>query len=230
MDEFRVERYADFGSGEPWVARIMLGLPELVNAVPAFVATREAFANEIGEVFYALSAAFNTLRELRTLVVENAPASNIEKAYSNLYGHLWQAHKSRFQTAMNALGVNIGFLFQKNADFEKVAAKLLAKRPELADLVSSMRHDRAAFQVSLADYRNWVAHRTKHIDPAVLATFHSLDFAEQMFDNVWQAMERYVVLLVVVSIPAGLQVIEIPESQRDPARPTRYGWSVPGLA
>jgi hypothetical protein len=39
---FEIEHYADVGTGEPWVARIMLGLPELVQAVPAFGETRDA--------------------------------------------------------------------------------------------------------------------------------------------------------------------------------------------
>ena len=62
---FKVERYANFGTAEPWVARIMLGLPELVFAVPAFGMTRDAFVNELGEVFESLGFAFQELRQLR---------------------------------------------------------------------------------------------------------------------------------------------------------------------
>ena len=35
MDGFVVEPYANFGTDEPWVARIALGLPEIVYAVPS---------------------------------------------------------------------------------------------------------------------------------------------------------------------------------------------------
>ncbi len=65
MDEFKVEHYANFGTGEPWVARLVLGLQELVYAVPAFGATRDAFMNELGEVFESLGMAFEELRSLR---------------------------------------------------------------------------------------------------------------------------------------------------------------------
>lgn len=54
MDEFKVEQYANFGTAEPWVARLVLGLQELVYAVPAFGATRDAFMNELGDVFESL--------------------------------------------------------------------------------------------------------------------------------------------------------------------------------
>jgi hypothetical protein len=65
MDEFLVEHYANFGTEEPWVARLMLGLQDLVYAVPAFGATRDAFMNELGEVFESLGMAFEELRSLR---------------------------------------------------------------------------------------------------------------------------------------------------------------------
>ena len=48
MDEFKVELYANFGTGEPWVARLMLGLQDLVYAIPAFGETRDEFMNEMG--------------------------------------------------------------------------------------------------------------------------------------------------------------------------------------
>lgn len=31
---FEARRYANFGTGEPWVARITLGLPDLMNGLP----------------------------------------------------------------------------------------------------------------------------------------------------------------------------------------------------
>ena len=86
MDEFRIEHYANFGTGEAWVARIMLGLQELVYAVPAFGATREAFMNELGEVFESLGMAFEELRTLRKHGAEGAPTLDVARSYANLYG------------------------------------------------------------------------------------------------------------------------------------------------
>jgi hypothetical protein len=34
MEGFKVEHLADFGSGEPWVARVFLGLGDLIAATP----------------------------------------------------------------------------------------------------------------------------------------------------------------------------------------------------
>jgi hypothetical protein len=227
MHEFKTDLYANFGTGEPWVARIVLGLQELVYAVPAFGATREAFMNELGEVFESLGIAFEELRGLRKLVADKAPALDVARAYASLYGYLWQAYKDRFQAAMRALGLDIGFLFQNDANFEKGVAELVAARPELADIVDLMRRDRTDFQTKLSEYRNdYLEHRVENPDPNLTAKFHRLDSAENMFENVWQAIEDYVVLYVIANLPSPIQLIEIPEEQRDPTRPTRFQFAL----
>lgn len=227
MHEFKVEHYASFGTGEPWVARIVLGLQELVYAVPALGPTREAFMNELGEVFESLGMAFEELRVLRRLVAEKVPALGIARAYASLYGYLWQAYKDRFQAALKALGLDIGFLFQNDANFEKGAAELLAARPELADIVDLMRRDRSDFQTTLSEYRNdYLEQRVESPDPDLIAKFHRLDSAENMFQNVWQAIEDYVALYVIANLPPTVRHIEIPEAERDPSRPTRFQFAL----
>jgi hypothetical protein len=228
MDEFQVEHYANFGTGEPWVARLMLGLQELVYAVPAFGETRDTFINELGEVFESLGMAFEELRSLRKQAAgEGTPALDVARSYSSLYGYLWQAYKERFQTAMKALGLDIGFLFQRDVNFEKRAAELVAARPDLADLIDLMRRDRAEFQNKLAEYRNtYLEHRDEQPDPTIVASFHRLDSAETMFENVWQAIEDDVALYVIANLPPTIQVVEIPEEQWDPARPTRFQFAL----
>src|SRR4051794_28744180 len=154
MDGFKVEHYANFGTGEVWLTRLMLGLTDLVQAVPAFAGMREAFARELGEVFESVGFAFSELVRLRKLIDERAPALETATAFAGVYGNLWTAYKDRYPALMKALGLDVGFQFQKDPQFEKAAAALLASRPELADLVDLMRRDRADFQSRLADYRN----------------------------------------------------------------------------
>jgi hypothetical protein len=224
MNNPAVEHYANFGTGEPWVARLMLGLKDLVYALPAFGDTREAWSNEMGEVFESLGFAFEDLRTLREQSAVETPALELGRTYSSFYGHLWQAYKDRFQSAMKALGLDVGFLFQNDATFERRAAALVAERPKLSDLIDLMRRDRTDFQNALARYRNDILeHRVAAPDPRLPAAFFRLDSAERMFENVWQAMEDYVVLYVIAHLPAALRIVEIPEEQREPARPTRFG-------
>ena len=91
-----------------------------------------------------------------------------------------------------------------------------------------MRADRAEFQQNLADYRNrHLEHRGKPLDARLLASFHRLDSAQTMFDNVWGAVEDYVALTVQAHMPEQFALVEIPEEERDPMRPTRFRWALP---
>lgn len=220
-DAFVVEFYADFGSSAPWVARTVLQAQTLVNAVPAFGTTRDAFHVEMGETFASLGIAFNALRDLRGAVERGAPGLEIQGAYENFYGSLWAAYKDRFQSALAALGYELGFVWQADAGFEKEAVALVAARPEFATLIDLIRRYRAEFQNPLAVYRNdWLEHR-KPADSRMLASFHNLDSAEDTFDRVWRAMEAIIAGLAVVELPAFMVIVEIPEAQRDPGRPER---------
>ena len=53
--------------------------------------------------------------------------------------------------------------------------KLVAARPELADIVELMRRDRSEFQNRLGEYRNtYLEHRDERPDPKMLADVHRL--------------------------------------------------------
>jgi hypothetical protein len=230
--DYKVEYWADFGTEEPWVAWFMVGQPNMVNTVRALADTRDAFhATCTGDVIPALGKAFADLRRLRVVLAEQLPTIHVENAYETFYGHLWRAHKTSFQSAMKILGLDIGFLFKKDANFEKGAADLLDQRPELADLVELMRADRATYQSELGNYCDEVEHGGG-TTMEVRARFHRLDSAETSFQNVRQAMQKYVTLFVDAALPPGLCIIEIPEAHRciieipeahrDPAAPVRF--------
>jgi Protein of unknown function (DUF1232) len=57
-----VEHYANSGTEEPWLARLVLRLQEPVYEGPAFGAICDAFMNELGQVFESLGIAFEELR------------------------------------------------------------------------------------------------------------------------------------------------------------------------
>lgn len=201
----------------------MFGLREIVFIVPAFVETRDKFMLEVGEVFEVLGMAFEKLRTLRRYASEGAPVIETTEAFEGLYGHLWRAHHDRFPTAMSVLGLDIGFLYGNDRKFETGARRLLARHPELAELVELMGRDRLDFQTRFADYRNkYLEHRKGRANVQLRDELHRLESAELVFENVWQAMEEYVVLYAKAHIPPGIQIIEIPEHERDPARPTRF--------
>lgn len=229
MGGIKVTHYADFGSSEPWVARTILGLPDLVNVVPAFAAGRDEFALQLGDTLQPLGMAFEEFLTLRERAPKPGPQLAILRTYTNLYSYLWQAYKDRFPRALKALGIDIGFAFQKETTSDAKAKALVAQRPELTDLVTCVQGDRGTFRDELAWCRNEVVeHRSEEPDAHRVASFHRLDSAETMFENVWQAIEDYTVLAVIANLPPALQVAEIPAPDRDPAVPKRFGLALVG--
>ena len=226
----RIEPYANFGTGEVWVSRVMLGLLTVVDATT--VPKRDEVKEAIAVVFEALTAAFNDLRTLRELVGRgDTPATEITAAYSGFYVHLWRAYKDRFQKSVPpALGYDIGFLWGNEATFETGATAFAAAHPEVdPGLVAMMRKDRRDWQNDLALFRNEHLEHQRPVDRALLEKFYRLDSAETSFENVWQAIEDITVQLLIPYVPAGVELVEIPEDQRDPVVPQRFGFRVPGL-
>jgi hypothetical protein len=226
----RIELYANFGTGEVWVSRVMLGLLAVVDA--STVPNRDEVKEAIGLVFEALTAAFNDLRTLRELTSRgDTPATESAAAYSGFYVHLWRAYKDRFQKSVPpALGYDIGFLWGADKTFDAGATAFAAAHPEVdARLIEMMRNDRREWQNDLALFRNEHLEHQRPVDRELLARFYRPDSADTAFENVWQAIEDITVQLLVSYLPTGVELVEIPEEQRDPVVPRRFGFHVPGL-
>jgi tetratricopeptide (TPR) repeat protein len=217
-----VEHYANFGSGEPWVARVLLQWQSIVNAVPAFGVTRDEFHLAQGEVFQTLGLAFEALRKLREQVDRRTPVLELNESHASLYGNLWAAYKDRFQRAILTLEPELGFLWDKESKFETAGHAFVEGRPEYASLVELVRSYRANFQNALSTYRNTYLEHRAEADPQTLESFHRLDSAEDTFDKVWRAIEAITASVVVANLPTPLVLLEIPEVHRDPARPERF--------
>lgn len=223
MSDFQIEHLADFGSSEPWVARIMLGLADIIGATA--LNGDDGVRDALGEVFYALSAAFNDLRRLRQLTADGASRSEIEAAFSSFYVHLWRAYKDRFQKFIRTLGFDLGFLWKSAKDFNTISAKFLGKHPSLDEAFLEMLADeRRSWQDKFAAIRNDHLEHRKPLPPEFIANFYTLDEAELLFLNAWEAMEDIAAILLSTLLPRGISLSEIPEGQRDPSRPTRFAF------
>lgn len=230
MSDYKVEHYANFGTSEPWVARVMLGLLTIVDATT--LANREEIKHAIAFVYEALVDAFNDLRELRRLEGDaSIPVTEREGAYSSFYVHLWRAYKDRFQKGLPpALGYDIGFLWRSDVRFDAGAARFQAEHREVgAQLIEMLRDDRRAWQQKLALFRNEHLEHKQQLKPEFVVTFYTLAGAELAFENVWQTIEDISVILLIPHLAHGIELAEIPDSERDPAVPRRFGFNIPGL-
>ncbi|MEK7518781.1 MAG: hypothetical protein AAB424_01250 [Patescibacteria group bacterium] len=219
----RITLLSTTGSTEPFVARIELGLPEIVNA------TKFDNKEKINEAILVmgiecLHPAFVSLQEIRKLKPDNrqVPLVNIQKLYKDLYGYLWSAYKDRMQLIVKLLGFNIGFLFQNDLDFEKGVTSFQHQHidPQFFEM---LRNERKTWQQALAKFRNDYLDHNKLTEPEVRHYFKP-QVAETMFQNCWEAIEDILITLIRtgLQLEAGIDIAQIPEVERDPSFPKRF--------
>lgn len=224
--QWKVRPYADVGTSELFVTRISLGLPDVLDGT--FYENRD----EINEAIVLLSMecltqAFLSLRELRKVAAdEKCPVLTKIKYFDDMCKSLWTAYKDRMQSVTQLMGYDIGFLFKRDSEFEKGCEDFLKSHPEVsAELIARMKVNRATWQQELSRFRNnYLEHKT--IKQKDVATLYSLERAEVFFQKVWIAIEELLVILMAVKVSPMFGVREIPEAERNPVLPKRFGWAL----
>jgi hypothetical protein len=205
---------------------MVLGLPEVLDG------TLYKNRDEIKEAILSLTLeclfpAFVSLRELRKVASDNeAPTLTKIKNFDDMCKSLWSAYKDRMSTVVKLMGYDIGFLFQKTSLFQKGCDEFLKAHAEVnSELVAHMERQRLAWQNKLAQFRNdYLEHQTlKRQD---VTSFYSLQHAEILFENVWVAIEEMLVILMAANLPQMFRIRDIPESERQPNLPKRFGWAL----
>jgi len=220
---FKVEKMANFGTAEPWVSRIFLGLSDLINMLDETADNKKAITDSIGEIFEELSLAFIALKKVKELTnLKGAPVLELKKEYSDLYDHSWRAYKDRFATACSKMGYDIGFLFKDDKKFKSESESFVRNYPDIKDgFIQMLNNDRLTWQNGLSDFRNmYIQH--KQIGYEIESKYYNIKSAENMFSNVWQTIEDTLVLLIESQLKDPLVIIEIPEEERDKSCPKRF--------
>lgn len=232
ISSYKVEKLADVGTSEPFVARTGLGLIDILEATS--FQNKKDINNAIFTVLFdALVPAFLSLREIRKIESgeDERVVINLQKSYTNLFNHLWVAYKDRMLKVAALLGFNIGFSFQKKKDFLTEAKKFLSEKSGIPGIdshfIDMLVNERQSWQSILAEIRNnYLEH--KKLDPKVVEKHFNITTAETIFSNCWQAIEDITVILLRTGLPlhTGIDIAEIPEKDRDPNIPKRFQFVV----
>ena len=225
--KWKTQRYADVGTSEPFLVRIVVGLPEILGGTKFGDKNKDAIQTAIVDIGSdCLTQAFMALLEFRKAANDpDAAILSKTKPFDDMCKWLWTAYKDRMVTATKLMGYDIGFLFQDDKKFEKGCTAFSANHPEVhAELIERMKLYRTGWQNLLCDFRNeFLEHRSKASNS--YAGFYSLKNAEVLFENVWTAIEDILILLMEPKVPVGFAIREIPEAERTPAMPKKYGWA-----
>jgi hypothetical protein len=92
---FTVKPFSDVGTGEPFLARIALGLADVLDGTD-FDNKQEIKEAILSLVFDCLIPAFMSLRELRMIAMKkDVPELTKAKNFDDMYKYLWGAYKDR---------------------------------------------------------------------------------------------------------------------------------------
>ncbi len=217
--------FADVGTEEPFVARVSLGLLEVLNA------TSYQKRDEIKSAIWGLTRdclmpAFISLRELRKIAGDpEVPILTKTKNFDDMCRSLWAAYRDRMKSAARLMGYDIGFLFDKDSLFEKGCEEFPKTHPLVnVELIGRMKLSRATWQRDLARFRNDYLEHQKLTQEEV-AEFYSLPRAEALFERVWVSIEEILVILLAAGLHPSSCLREIPEAERNPANPLRFGFA-----
>jgi hypothetical protein len=225
VDQFipKIEKVANFGANEPFVARIVMGLPEVIEATD--FDNKEEIKEAIMEMFMnGLAPAFSSLQEIRKIEdgSKEKLLMDLRKEYFSFYDRLWAAYKDRMQKVIKTLGYDLGFIFLINKDFEMKMTEFLHKNPEIRhELGDYLRKNRNNWQNAVAKFRNeYAQHQSvyeKEIDDLL-----RLDAIEVCFKNCWTAIEMILMELICTKLHGWAGIEEIPETERNSSIPKRF--------
>ena len=221
---YETELFSEFGTGEPFVARLCLGLIEILDATN-FENRKEINDAIVNISFEGVFPAFISLREIREFETGSKKLImvNLNKNYYDLYKYLWVAYKDRMQKAANLLGFNLGFLFQDDEKFKKGCKKFLGKHSRIDEgFIGILENESNVWQNKVETIRNRYLEHQK-LDSKQVGKYFTLENAETMFNNCWQAIEDILVFLMRTDLHDGIGIAGIPEEKRDPNCPKKYG-------
>jgi hypothetical protein len=248
-----VQKVADEGSSSPLMARLMIGMLRLRDNVFDHT-NRDPFDKAYDFVLKSLFSARDAMRQLTKVWQEHERKVNagevarvernaihVDESVDRELGQEAEAFinaaaraiKKGMQEVAAVLGVNIGFLFQKQAAFEAGVAALQASDPALADY---LRQARTVWSELLQDARNAVEHEGwtlprvlyTRIAAGVQATEPQIagrpvtEFASFILDRLACFVEEVTAHLLMRKSPALMALAEIPPPDRKPDVPERF--------
>jgi hypothetical protein len=224
---WEVKLFANISGSEEFLMQLVMEMPELVDASMIHGAQRDKLKEAIIAISVeGLMPAFEHLKKIRGSAAHRVPELNRKQLYEDFTRVLWHAYKNLMQKAAKMMETEIGFLFQKDAQFEAGLIEWSKKRRQLAQVAPWMRKQRAEWQDEMADFRNNVLEHCGDSDPAAYAGRYEPAHAEQIFDRVWHTIADILAMLVSLHLPPRTRLVEIPEEERDKVRPRRFRFAV----
>lgn len=268
---FRVTKVSDEGSSCPFIARVFFGLLKFRDDLYLLAINdserpraRDHFDQQFKPMLEAAQAARDAALEIRRLVSAHIDAIRtgqavryrpnqydilqtidipLSQAVDKLVDQGVVAVKTGLQNILrDPLGLEIGFLFQKDSEFEVGIADLQATgQPELASYLRRVRgswlsaflqlrvcHEHHGWSLGGVHYSLTSPSSVAIAMPQVLG-LRVDEFAQMSANRILLLIENLVVYAMDKRCPFPIFVVEIPRESRNPMDPQRFRLAPRGL-
>lgn len=250
-----VQKVGDEGTSTPFIGRLMLGLLTLRDGVYD-ESTRERFDGPYQVVTTSLTSArqaFGTLEDTwrrhsdavaAGTVVERSPHRltitegvdrELRREAESFLNSSVRALKHGMRSLAAELGLEIGFLFQKQSTFDARLATLRESDPVLATyLEAARRWSEPLVQARNAiEHEGWVLPGVRYLDEA--GTVRALepairgkpatDFTRDAFHDLCCFVEELTAYGLQRKMPPGVTITEVPPERRSGREPGRFAFT-----
>jgi hypothetical protein len=249
--KFVVQKLADEGASSPFMARLFIGVLKLGDTLPD--SEKQALEKVYEPLITTLLEIRTSAKELVDLYTDHAkkiadgsivqmqgPTIHIaeyidrqlRKKVDEFLTATTRSFKDKMQRMTNALGVNIGFLYQKADSFERGIAALAQTNAPLADYLREARRwgDTLVTTRNGLEHDGWELPRIAYApsDSTVTVSEPVIDgrpvtaFVTEMTDRLNCFVEDVTVHCIQRHMPADLSLTEIPLPQRAAEMPARF--------
>lgn len=248
--KFVVQKLADEGASSPFMARLFMGVLKLGDTLgnekqgfeaayhPLIMTLLEikTTANELSDAYrdHVSKIAAGTIVQMQgpTIHITDSIDRHLAKKVDEFLTSATRSFKDKMQRVTNALGVNIGFLYQKPDSFERgVAAFAQLDAPLAAYLRDARRWGDALVRARNGlEHGGWQLPRIAYTVNAgtITASEPSVDgqpvteFVKQMTDRLMCFVEDVTVHCIKRRMPPAMSITEIPSPQRSVEMPMRF--------
>jgi len=249
-----IQKMANEGTSTPFIARMYMGLIRLRGVIYTDPKERLKFDKVLDQTYSALMAARTTAKEISekweahsckvasgeiarlergNIYVEEDLSRDLRRDVESFVYSAARAFKEGMKTFGREMGKDIGFMFQKQATYERSLQVLQATDPELGDY---LRETRTSWSQRLIQTRNAIDHEGwalprieyKVRNGRVEATQPLIDgqptvkFIEFMLDRLSCFVEDFTAHCLQCRMPHGVTIAELPLAERPAESPERF--------
>lgn len=249
-----IQKMAHEGTSTPFIARMYLGLMRLRDVIYTDPKERSDFDKVLDQTYSALMAARTTAKEIRdeweahSRKVSSGEIARVERSNIHVEEDLnrdlrrhvesfvysaARAIKEGMNTFGREMGKDIGFMFQKQATYERRMQSLLSTDPALADYLKKTRaswSERLIETRNAIDHKGWALPRVEyHVHDGKIEARQplvdgqpTLEFVEFMLDRLSCFVEDFTAHCLQCRMPRGVAITELPHAERIAECPERF--------